>query len=443
MDDKNAINKNLKWLGAGNICQIGLSTIYFFALGFLLSVADFGAYSVIIGLVSIVSLFIELRMQDVASKYLCDLNQDLTLERKDVLSTDIAALYLIEGILKFLLLIVSPVILYFYSIYSNLPDNSYIPLMIASVGFFFMKAGSQLNLALLRLFERPEWLVGGVCLELLIRLFLIAALYITGNLTLISVICIFCLTGIILNLSLFFINYYLLKREGIFLGFARFEKIRAVSKKYKTLMITNYWISLSSLMNQDLDVSLLPFVISIEKIAVYKMAKNAAILVWKLIDPLSLVFLPKASLLASEKRFGELVVLARKMMSISFLLTLFSSFCLNLIIYFFQQEITTFGYAGLDSLVIVLTIAITLCSPLAIGHALLISQDKAKLTVYASILSSILGSFLLLTLPIYLDILGAAIAWGLSLALVILLPGAYSFSVLRRDSKEYNVEGRC
>ena len=424
--------KNIKWLGAGNIIQVGLSAVYFLLLAAFLSVNDFGFYSVIVGLAGLVGMLTEVRLQDVVSKNFWPLSEELEPNQKQTLSKDIVSLYTFDFLVKLILPCAIPVVIYFYSKHSELPDSSYLSFGIVFTSFYFMKVGSQINIAILRIFERPKLLAGSVVIELLVRLSLISIIYSIGHLSLEAVIIIFCVTGILLNMVQFFWVYRLLKKKEIFLKYTGIRDLKLSLKKFKNLMIVNYGVSLSHLMNHDLDIAILPFVTSVEKIAVYKMAKNVAGLAWKLVDPINLVFLPKASMLMDRQEYRRLKELTIKSMFISFLVVLIANVGLSLILFISASKIESLGYLGLFSLFSVMAIAVTICSLLSIGHSLLIVQDKAKLTVYAAIVSTISGTITLVFLTEYLGIIGAAIAWSSSLVIVILGPGIYAYRLLGR-----------
>ncbi len=432
MTKHNALNKNLKWLGLGNIVQIGLSSLYFIFLGILLSVEDFGLYSFAVGLVGVINILLEVRLQDVASKYFWNLNQNLTPIQTQALSKDLSGLYMFDLVLKTMLPCSMPIFVLVYSSYSQLPGNIFISLLIFALGFYFMKVGSQLNLAILRILEKPELLVGSVVFELVIRLILLSAVYLSGNLTFEASLAIFCITGILLNLIQFIFVHILLKKKRILLRLLKLADIKTILKRYRNLLVVNYGVSLSSLMNQDLDVAILPFVMGVEKIAVYKMSKNFAGLIWKLIDPVNLIFLPRASMLMEKKDFKNLKALTIKMMLISFFGALAVNLVLGFIFLIGGSHIESLGYLGLVPVFSVMAVFITICSPLSIGHSLLIVQDKAKLTVYAALVSTISGTIALVFLTKSLGIIGAAIAWGSSLSVVVLAPGMYGYYLLRR-----------
>ncbi len=427
--DRNFI-KNIKWLAAGNIIQMGLSAAYLLLLAIFLSVNDFGFYSVIVGVAGLVSMLTEVRLQDVASKHFWPLSEELESNQKQSLSKDIVSLYTFDLLVKLILPCAIPVVIFFYSKYSELTVSSYLPLYIFFISFYFMKVGSQLNFAILRIFERPELIVGSMVLELVVRLSLISIIYSIGYLSLEAVIIVFCVTGIWLNMVQFQWVYRLLKKNEFYLKYTGITDLKISIKKFKKLMILNNGVSLTALMNNDLDVSILPFVVSLEKIALYKMAKNVAGLAWKLADPISLVFLPKASMLMDRQEYRSLKELTIKVMLISFSVVLIANVGLSVVLFVGGSKIESLGYPGLVPVFSVMAIAITICSPLAIGHSLLIAQDKAELTVYAAAVSTISGTICLIFLTKSLGLIGAAIAWGSSLAVVILVPGIYAYRLL-------------
>ena len=150
-------------------------------LGSGLGAADFGMYSILIALISVMGLLFEMRIQDVVAKDLCDIGDEHDKSWQDGLKlVDLFVVEVVGRVIPVLgLVIFSP----FFAQMSNLPVDAVELVTLAALGFLAGKAGIGTSSGLLRVLGRTDLIALFVTADWALRLFFTLLMLAYGGLT--------------------------------------------------------------------------------------------------------------------------------------------------------------------------------------------------------------------------------------------------------------------
>lgn len=437
--------RNLRWLNIGNVIQIGLSGCYTILLAVTLPIEEFGYYSIILGACLVVNSFLDPQLHVIGSKYLWGLMEVDGKDHRNELSKQIGALYNFEMLLKLYPLLLIPLVVWFYTEYADF-EESYAAIFVVSLGaYYFLKVGSGLTQSVLRNTNRPDIIVFGLVIELVVRITI--CLFLTAyNLFSLQAACaVFFATGIALNGIQFVYVHRLLGKMGISLGFCGLTEIRDGLKKSQSMIKMNFVMSWADLMSKDLDVIILPFIGTISDVSIYKLAKTISTLVWKVMDPIHLALMPEAARWIEQKEYTKLTLAIKKIMIFAPIICFALAVCLQLVLFMFRDAVSNYGYAGIERLVLVMSLAICISSFFIYAYPCLVAFNRLIVALYISFFTSILGVILLFILTNNFGVFGTALAWGTAFGLNVVAMGIYVHWKLRHDqsvslSEEHFVE---
>jgi O-antigen/teichoic acid export membrane protein len=401
--------KNLRWQMISSAGQVLVSAAVLVLVGRCLGTQGFGLYSVIMSYVLVTGALFEPRMQDVAAKQFWYLAQDTVLthdqrqQLADVFSMETAGKALVfAGLVA-----VSPLLVRV----SGLPVSAFPLIAAAAIGTFFSKIGLGLSLGLLRVVGRSD--ASAYCLvgELLLRLVLLAALAGAGMITVKSVIIVQSFTGALALLAQWMlIARYVIDIRGVIstwsmTGFAR--RARPVRR----LFFSNLGMSWTDLMSKDLDVTLISPFVAVDKIGIYKMAKNLVMLSWRAVDPFFLAFMPEINRLVALGRFSDVRGLIGR--SAAWLACIAIAVATATYSGAYLLGVVIFGhaYGAMPSLLPIMFAGIVCSAPLIWAQPLAVALGRPDIALVGSLTGAIAGVALLILLVPQYGSQGAGLAW--------------------------------
>lgn len=417
--------KNIKWQFLGTVIQSILSAVFIFYLGKNLEVSNFGIYSILIAIVLTINLIVEPRMQDMASKLLSNfknIKNASELEKKIF-----NELFLIETTVKILPLLlifsIGELVINFINI-----NSYYINLLyILSICLYFSKIGYGLVLGVLRIQGRSDIITLCSVIEISSRLFLVIYLVSIDKLNIENSIYVFCLTSV---LGAFLQWAFLIKIIGnIFTFFNTINLKNFILKntKVKRLFFNSIGLSLTDLMNKDLDVILISFNISSDGVGLYKMAKTISLLVWKMIDPVYVSLMPELNRLFLINQYEDIKSIITKTTIGLFFLSLSIGFSSILIISNFSEILLGSSFNKIESLMMIMLVGVVCGAANVWGHPLSVAINRSDIAFAGSLISAIVGIILFIQLvPLY-GITGASIAWSICFSVYFLYSSIVSY----------------
>lgn len=402
---KRAFRSNIVWQLVGNGGQAIIGGVILVLMGRALGVYDFGVFAIVMGLVYVANGLFEPRIQDVAAKQFWDVESDET-GRHAPYFVD---LFLLEAAAKMLpsigLVLASP----FLANFNKIGDLAIIPL--AALGYYVGKLGNGLAIGTLRVLGRSD--LSSLCLivEQALRLAIMLAIVAAGHLTAFNAVLTLCVAAIIANTLQWWLVRRQLTRVKIDLNGWRFSEAGARLRENRRLIISNISLSISDLMNKDLDVTIISPMMSPAAVGIYKMAKNIVILAWKVVDPVYLALMPEVNRLAAQRDFAALTGLIRRTSVWLFALAVFLSVGVGVGVWLFGGMVLGQGFADIYRYVWVMLIGILIASPLIWGHAVLVALNRADAVVYGILAAAILGIGVLFLLTPILGLYGVICGW--------------------------------
>jgi O-antigen/teichoic acid export membrane protein len=412
--DRSRFANNIRWQFVANGAQALLGGAYFVALGRSLGPANFGIFSVVSALVSVAGLLVELRIQDVVAREFWHVGTVSAARSDD--STRLIDLVLVE-VLTRALSCLGLVLLSHAIVLSHLPESAGTLIAIAAAGFFISKSGWGASTGLLRVLGRTDLIAFCMSTDWGLRLLVTVSYWFLFGMDIQTALIIALISGGLCNvvqLTLAFREYSHRVAPILFHAWTRrgtFSRLR----RNRRLIVANLGVSASDLMGKDLDVAIISSFLPPEKVGVYKMAKSFVQMLWRAVDPFYLAIMPEVQELWLRRDFA---LLRSVLGSLSVRLLVFSIALVGIAcasVAAFGDMILGPGYAGLASLMGLMSIWIVVCAPLIWGHPLAVAINHPELAVGGSLIGSAAGLTAFLTLTPRLGLTGAAIAWVITL----------------------------
>lgn len=392
----------------------------------------FGVFSVVMGLVLVVNSLFEPRMQDVAAAKFWDLNAEGPSEgRHDDAVVD---LFMIEAIGKILPLAGLWLLAHFLAQLAQLPDESAWLIGLAAFGTYLSKFGNGLAIGLLRIVGRSD--IFAFCLigEAALRLLALVALSITGKLTPTTAIVAQLVSGAICTV----VQWALVSRFTVNMPLAlknwQAGGIAARMLPYRRFLFANLGLSVTDLMNKDLDITLLSTMMPTAQVGIYKMAKSLAMLAWRAIDPFYVALMPEVSKLVSQRDLRSVRRLIAK--------SVFGLFGGSALIaaasytFLFYLSGTIFGaeFSPVAELLPFMMPGISLAAGLIWAHPLAVALGRPDYALIGSLVSAVAGIAAFLLIVPLLGTTGAGLAWTLTFVANFALIAILTLMKLRRVS---------
>lgn len=406
---------NIKWQFIANGSQAFLGGAYLVVLGRFLGPSDFGVFSAVMAIVSVIGQLLEMRLQEVVARDFCNLDEDVIKRPESALQLlDLIALEVLARFFSALLILVFAE---FIAQTINLESNSIDLLILAAIGFFLSKSANSVSNGLLRVLGRTDLIALCLIIDWGARLVvtLIAIYFLNIDTFLVFLIAV--IVGFLANVILitFAYNEFSL-RVGSLAGMKWScidAKIRLMN--VRRLIISNWGVSCADLMAKDLDVAVISNIVSSEKVGLYKMAKSFVQVLWRVIDPFLITIMPELLKLWQLKKFDEAKILIRKITFRLFLFALAVVFAGDLFLFLFIDRLLGTGYETTISLVLIMSIWIPFSAPLIWGSALAIAIGRPEISLLGTIVGMIVGLIAFKVLVPSYELIGAAIAWNLTL----------------------------
>lgn len=406
---------NVKWQFVANGAQAALGGGYLLLLGRGLGPADFGVYSIVTALISVFGLLLEMRIQDVVARELCDVGDDRDRSWKNGLK--LVDLFILETIGRVLpvigLIILSPILVQT----SHLQADTEWLVVIAALGFLVGKAGIGTSTGLLRVLGRTDLIALCMTADWSLRLLFTLLLLMFGGLTIANVLWVVLIVGGLLNACQLLVSAKEFISRGGSFGFAEWSPLSAWNrlKQDRRLIASNLGISSSDMMAKDLDIAIITPFVSIEKVGLYKMAKSLVQVTWRAIDPFYLAIMPEVQRLWKRGEHIKLKRLLVKTSGLLFLLAAILVAILYVLVLMTASQILGSGYDQLHSLVLLMSIWVVICAPLVWGHPLAVAIGYPEIAVGGGILGTVAGLISFLILTPQFSLIGAAVAWNITL----------------------------
>lgn len=426
----NVFRRNVVWqfVGSGSQMALGLLVLAVMARG--LGPAGFGTFSIVTSLVLVGNYFFEPRMQDVVAKQLWELHGGTT--ATDGHCRTLGDLILIEGVGKLLplagLILLSPVLQH----YSQLPPGGAQLIVIAAAGLYVAKLGYGVTVGLLRVVGRSDLLAYCAAGETLLRLMLLSALYFTHRLDVTWAIIVPCITGPIGMACQWGCA------SSVAVAFRRVRNLwgwRGVNMRTRAsrrLLLSSLGLSITDLINKDLDITIISSFTPAASIGIYKLAKSLAMLAWKVIDPFTLALMPEISRLVSLGECQRVRRVVRRSAAGLFAVALLLALGIFATLLLFGSHIFGQAFARLPTLLPWMLTGVVLSAALVWGHPLAVALNRADLSLAGTTIGSVFGITALILLAPHYGIVAVGMIWAAGLLTSFLFLGLTSLAALRR-----------
>jgi O-antigen/teichoic acid export membrane protein len=412
---KATFRRNVIWQFAGSTGQAALGALALLLLGRELGASGFGLYAIVLGYVYVANALFEPRVQDLAARHFRDLAPETSPRPRH--GRDFADLLAFELAGKALPCLGLWAAAPWLTAWANLPSGSATLLWATAIGIYVSRLGSGLATGVLRVFGRSD--LNALCAtgELALRLAGLLLLAVTDLLTVERCIALQCLTGTL-------VNAWQLRLAARRIGADRsswhgWSVGAAVGRlgPHRRLIASSLGLSMTDLMNKDLDVALIAPLVPPEQVGVYKMAKSIVLIVWRAVDPFYLSLMPEVSRRVAAGSHSALDALLRRSAAGLLLLATTLAAAGYLMVWWFGHSVLGASFDGVRGLMPWMLVGVVLSASLVWAHPLTVALNRADLAFAGSLFGSVVGLAAFLGLVPLLGLRGAGIAWSLAFAL--------------------------
>ena len=423
--------RNIRWQFVANGSQALLGGAYLVVLGRYLGPADFGIFSAVTALVSVIGLLLEMRLQEVVARDFCHLDDDAPGRSPHALH--LVDLFVLETLSRVLPALALVALSGWLASNIHLAPGSAWLLGLAAAGFVLSKSGSSVANGLLRVLGRTDLIAGCMAADWGLRLMVSLMFAIVWTLDVSVALWIALAAGALCNgaqvmlaRNKFAARVAPINFAGWTLGGA-WKRLRGA----KRLIASNLGVSASDLMAKDLDVAMISAVLAADKVGLYKMAKSFVQVLWRAIDPFYIAIMPEVQKLWQQREINALARLLRKT-SIRLLMLAIAVVVLGCgAVALLGVRVLGSGYAEVPLLMLAMSGWVVLCAPLIWGIPLAVAINRPELSVGGSVLGLATGLTAFVTLTPTLGLTGAAIAWNVALISGFLFTAAVAVWIAR------------
>lgn len=408
-------SRNIRWQFVANGIQALLGGAYLIVLGRFLGPAEFGVFSAVMAVVSVMGLLFEMRLQEVVARDFCHLDDKSKGNPFDSLRLfDLFALETFSRVLPLLaLILLSDWLLYGISLEH---DDAKL-LLLAAVGFTASKCGGSVSTGLLRVLGRTDLIAGCMAIDWGLRLIFTGCIALAFQLDVQLALWIALVIGMACNCMQIWLACKEFTNQIGPISLAGWSILSAFDRlrSARRLIISNLGVSGSDLMAKDLDVALISSMLSAEKVGLYKMSKSFVQVIWRAIDPFYITIMPEIQKLWQLRHFDEVKMLLKKSTIRLFYLSIGLVIISNLFVILFGQLLLGEEYKDISQIVMIMSIWILISAPLIWGSALAIAVGRPEISVGGAVLGLFVGLVAFFGLVPLLGLLGAGIAWSLTI----------------------------
>lgn len=416
----------LAWQYLGNIGSALLAGAFLLLVGRRLGVAEYGLYAVCLAAATVVFSLSEMRLQEVAIRFLADYRA-----RADHLGTAsfLKAIYLFDVVLRAAAFLLVVVLGSWVNIHVAKSAGSTAYIALAAGGLLLGRAGNTPALGVLRIGGRFDLHAKALLAEGVGRLAVYGLLDWYLGPTVKAALLAALAGSLISNLIVQMWAANILHGWNLPFARARLTALRSRGRELAQFTGSSYSISLFDVVVRELDTVIVAWYLTLADVGVYRMSKSIAQLIWRAGDPIFLVVMPEFARLWAEGRRDELRRLVNRVtallsgLAIALLAGAYVAMPLLVPIVLGEQ------FSRVPQVFPAGSWWIGVSLPLIWTHALAYAIGKPQLQLLANILGNLIGLGLLITLTPAYGVSGSAMALSISYA------GTFTFAwfILRRQ----------
>lgn len=415
-----AFRRNIRWQFLGTASQAVLGGLLLLLLGRYLSASSFGIYTIVLGYIYVAGALFEPRLQDIAIRQFWDVDEGPGPPHAQAFIDLLAFESIGKALPCISLVVLAPVLTH----WGKLPEGSATLIAAAAIGVYLSRLGNGLATGLLRVRGRTD--INALCttVELSLRLLLTLLLVATGAMSVEGCIAVQCLTGFVVSAIQLRIAARSLSVDGS--AWHQWNPAGALQRldSHRRLILSSLALSVSDLMNKDLDVTLIAPMVAADQVGVYKMAKSIVMLTWRAVDPFYIALMPEINrLVASASRAALHRLLRRSTVGLLGLATGLSAVSFGLVV-LFGDSVLGPSFGGIRGLMPWMLVGVVGGAALVWGHPLSVALNRPDIAFLGSLLSSLVGMAAFLFLVPELGLQGAGLAWSLAFLLNFLFTAA-------------------
>ena len=403
--------KNLKWQFLGNAMQALLGGLYIVFMGRVLGAKDFGIFSSILAIVSVLGLIGEFRIQDVVAKLYCNLDEENYIKNYNY--NALLNLIILDTCSKFLPFIIVFITIDHIDNYIDVGSNKSL-ILLYSFCWIFLKSGSSVAQGIFRAINKNNINTYMISFEWGLKLLVSIIFNLFSDLDVYLSIYIYILIGIIANLIQNTILFIEINKKMIYIPYKNinFSSFYIFVRNHQLFLLSNFIVSLTNIISKDMDVVIVNYFIGSTNAGIYKLAKTGSYMIWRAVDPFYSTILPEIQKLYQNNNYDGIKLILFNTTKIIFLYTVVISISANLVVYFGLDFFLGKEYYELPFLMMQMTPWILFCGPLIWANPLAIAINKPQYPSYGGLIGMAAGLIMYaLLLPLY-GLVGAAIAWN-------------------------------
>ena len=380
---KSDFARNLSWQYIANIGVGVLGAVYVLLAAAHLGAADFGRYTIVIAMPTIVFLVLDARMQEVYIYFHAQ-------SKKRDGTAFVGTLFVVEFVLRIISLLIALILIVIFGGYflDSLGINA---ALAASVYVFLAKTTNGIAMGMLRVENKLDLVAKTQLADWSIRILTIGVLLLIDQVAVINLVIGQALSGLIFNLFLFMKAIKAVYPEARRFDIPAAPVAWGFFTSNRRIFLSNQATNASDSVAKELDVIILSLFVTLPNVGVYKLAKSCVAIIWRLGDPIFIVIMPKLAQLVADNSWSELVTLLKKLTVGLFILSVVIYLAGLLGVWLVFNYIYPAGFEEVPIVFFWMAWTIFTTLPLIWVHPLAASYGRPDLQMIASVAGNLIG----------------------------------------------------
>ena len=408
---RGAVFRNLGWQAFSNLGVAAIGGAYILYIGRSLGVVRFGLYVLVTAIATVGFAATDLRAHEGIVKFLSNWEARSTEAAVSLRTLAVVDSFWRLGI-AIALAAASPLLA---ALLLHGQGGAGL-VLVAVTGTFLAKLGNNAATGVLRVFGRFDWQATVLLSSWVIKLLATVALVTLHGAAVLPILLISFACDIAANALLIGSALRGLKRTTLWQPL-RAPQRGGVAADIRHFLSSGLGISLADSFVRELDTAVVGWSMPLHVVGLYRMAKNIVTLVWRGLDPVSVVLMPEFAHLVAVGDYARIARIGRHATVIVFCIALLALLGGAVVLPYLVPLILGPEFLGAVHATLIMLTGLLIGAPLIWYYALWVAAGELHMYLRANVVSALVVGTLFLTLTPRFGLNGAAIAFGGALSL--------------------------
>lgn len=414
--------RNLGWQYVANAGAAVLGALHQLAVASSIGATDYGLFALGFAFSSLVFGCFDPRLQEVCIRYFSEFMDS---RKPESLEAMLRLALWVDVVTRALGFVVLLLLAHFASRTLLKVEDGETVLLAYALWLFGARLGNAPAVGIVRVLDRFDVHAKVVVFDWSMRLAAVLVVIALGKASLMLLILVSGAAAVIANITLVVFSMRLLKSRNVPVLGGPMAALSPRRRELRAFMASSYSISIVDSVVRDLDTTIVGWFLPLDSVAVYRMAKNFALMVWKAGDPIFFVVMPELSRMVQN---NDIAAIRTFVFGLARILFAGAIVLLGVAVALVPLITEWFLGPGFERVPIVFLFSsgwIVVSLPIIWTHALAYANGKPHLQLSANIIGNALAAVLLVVLTPLFGVIGAATSVSIGYAVTFLAALAF------------------